>query len=217
MYTLLCHATILLLYYANSISSTTAILLCFFLVLVSSGVFDPIPPPHLTVCPSFSAVTVYREGSFSQLPAAFSEVAKHCVNKQQGIGIFLDNPDVVAKPAWVAGFVVPSRDARTYAEAAHAAGVRGVQLYTVPQSTAYQTVVPWRHPFTPMLHARTVYQNLEEVVGQLTAPAIEFYDTDSSDNIVTMRTVYLTENQEEIMSCFDYGSLDPAPRAGTRR
>jgi hypothetical protein len=206
--------TTVALYLVDVISPVLGMTIGLFTVLVYLGVFDIVPPFHRTICPAFSAVMVFRRGSFAQLPDAFASVARHCPKKADGVGIYFDNPDEVKDPAWAAGFVVPAAEARAYAEAAHAAGVKGVQLYTVPNSAAFQTVVPWRHALTPMLQAGKVYRNLEAQVGKLTAPCLEFYDTDLSDQVLTMRTVYLLQNQDDITTCFDF---DAAVAASKRR
>ena len=80
------------------------------------GVFDTVMGPDRVIQPAFDAVLVRRTGSLSQIPDAFSVVAKAMKGQQNakdgdalGIGIYRDEPGDEAR--WAVGFVCDERKA----------------------------------------------------------------------------------------------------------
>eukprot|EP01108_Squamamoeba_japonica_P005145 TRINITY_DN4038_c0_g1_i1.p1 TRINITY_DN4038_c0_g1~~TRINITY_DN4038_c0_g1_i1.p1 ORF type:complete len:188 (+),score=53.95 TRINITY_DN4038_c0_g1_i1:46-609(+) len=159
----------------------TSLIVLVVALLYAAGFFDVVLPPELSVALPWMAVVVPKKGPFSQLGEVFSLAAAGFGDdatvhgERNGVGLYYEDPALVAEPRWAVGFVCADR-----AECdAVAAKVDGAIVVSMPASRCWRSSMPWRHQLSPMFNAMRVWGPFMAAVpngDDENTVAIEFYD-----------------------------------------
>ena len=150
--------------------------------------FQSIIEPEMVWCLS------EQHGSFHQIPKVLGNVASTLQGipgalppfYRRAVGIYFNSPNEVAESElhWMIGYVCDPE---------HVQPSHGLKIFKIPQMSAVETAFPWRNMFSPYLAVSRSYPSLtrylEKVQLPFHAPAVEFYDSDEANNVITIRFV----------------------------